>query len=73
MSIPRKMGINLKIKQFWVEKVYHNPEIKEFLGQLETQRDKDIAGLTINFIKKTWPEIAEVLNGELVAENTMED
>ena len=67
------MSEKFKIKQVILEQIYFNSEVGRFLDSLESQHDKDIAGKTINFIKKTYPEFAPILNGELVLEETMED
>jgi len=46
--------------------IYHNAKIKTWLDQLSDQRDKDVAGMTIDYLKKEFPEVRDVLNGELV-------
>jgi len=52
-----------------IQKVYHNRQWKEFLDSLPNQHDKDIAGKTMDWIKRTYPEFADVLNGKLVWEH----
>ena len=44
---------------------FHNPEWKKFLDSLPTQHDKDIAGKQMAWIKKTYPQFADTLNGSL--------
>ena len=61
------------IKQIILEQIYFNSEVARFLGSLKSRHDKDIAGKTLDFIKKTYPEFAPILNGELVLEETTED
>jgi hypothetical protein len=56
-----------------LEQIYFNSEVKRFLDNLENQHDRNIAGQTIDFIKTTYPELAPILNGELVLEETTED
>ena len=67
------MSGNFKIKQVIIERVYFNSAVNKFLDKLKTQRDRDIAGKTIDFIKTTYPEFTETLNGELILEETTED
>ena len=67
------MSENFKIKQVIIERVYFNSAVNKFLDKLKTQRDRDIAGKTIDFIKTTYPEFTETLNGELILEETTED
>ena len=67
------MSKKFKIKQVILEQLYFNSEVKRFLDKLKTQGDRDIAGKTIDFIKKTYPELAQTLNGELILEETTED
>ncbi len=65
--------MSFKIKQVILEQMYFNSEIKRFLDSLDSQYDREIAGQTIDFIKKTYPELAPTLNGELILEETSED
>jgi hypothetical protein len=67
------MSREFKIKQVILEQIYFNLEVKRFLDNLKTQHDRDIAGKTIDFIKKTYPEFTQTLNGELILEETTED
>ena len=62
------MSEKFKIKQIILEQIYFNSEVARFLGSLESQHDKDVAGLTLDFIKRTYPEFTQTLNGELVLE-----
>jgi len=54
------------------EKVYHNLALAQFLKSLENNHDREIAGKTIDWIKQTYPQIAEILNGELILEDIKE-
>ena len=67
------MSEKFKIKQIIIEQLYFNPEVARFLGSFDSQHDKDVVGATLGFIKKTYPEFASTLNGELVLEETTED
>jgi len=67
------MSEKFKIKQIILERLYFNSEVARFLGSFDSQHDKKIVGLTLDFIKKTYPELAPALNGELVLEETTED
>ena len=67
------MSEKLKMKQVILEQIYFNSEVARFLDSFNSQHDKDIAGATLDFIKKTYPEFARTLNGELVLEETTED
>lgn len=64
------MSKKLKVKQVLIERVYFNSEINKFLDRLKNQHDKDIAGITLDFIKTTYPEFTQTLNGELILEET---
>lgn len=55
-----------------VETIHHNEKLAEFLDSLPNQREKDIAGLVITWVKETYPEFKDKLNGELIAEVTQE-
>jgi len=67
------MSEKFTIKQIILEQIYFNSEVARFLGSFDSQHDKDVIGATLDFIKKTYPEFAKTLNGELVLEETMED
>ena len=45
---------------------FRNKQFGEFLDNLPDQHDRDVAGMTMAWIKETYPEVAKVLNGELV-------
>ena len=55
-----------------VEQIYDNKEWGEFLDSLPTQQEKDTAGLAMDWIKKTYPEFKDKLNGKLIAEITQQ-
>ena len=55
-----------------IETIHHNKEWEKFLGGLPSQYEKDIAGLTMDWVKETYPEFKDKLNGELIAEVTRE-
>lgn len=67
------MSEKFKIKEVILEQIYFNSEVARFLGSFDSQHDKDMVGATLDFIKKTYPELAPILNGELVLEETTED
>ena len=67
------MSEKFKIKQIILEQIYFNSEVARFLGSLKSRHDKDIAGKTLDFIKKTYPKFAPILNGKLILEGTTED
>ena len=67
------MSENFKIKQIILEQIYFNSEVARFLDSFDSQHDKDIIGATLDFIKTTYPELASILNGELVLGETTED
>ena len=67
------MSEKFTIKQIILEQIYFNSEVKRFLDSLESQHDKDIAGATLDFIKRTYPEFTQTLNGKLVLEEITED
>lgn len=67
------MSERFKIKQVILEQIYFNSEIKRFLDSFDSQHDRDVAGRTIDFIKITYPEFTQTLNGKLILEETMED
>ena len=62
-----------KIKQIILEQLYFNSEVAKFLNSFDSQHDRDVVGATLNFIKNTYAEIAPILNGELILEETTED
>ena len=49
------------------ETIHDNPKLREFLDSLDNQHDRDVAGLVITWVKKTYPHFADELNGELIA------
>lgn len=59
---------NLKYRERHIVRIYRNPIIGRWLDSLNDQRDKDIAGKTIDFLKNEFPEIRDLLNGELIHE-----
>jgi len=67
------MSEAFKIKEVILEQLYFNSEVGRFLDSLKSQHDRNVAGLTIDFIKKTYPEFTKTLNGELILEETTED
>ena len=67
------MSDGFGIKQIILEQMYFNSEVKRFLDSFDSQHDKDMVGATLDFIKKTYPEFAPILNGELILEETIED
>jgi hypothetical protein len=71
------MSEKFKIKQIILEQIYFNSEVARFLGSLKSRHDKDIAGKTLDFIKKylsgQYPQAVDALNGKLILEETTED
>ena len=67
------MSENFGVKEVILEQLYFNSEIKRFLDSLDSQHDRDVAGCTIDFIKTTYPELTQTLNGKLILEETTED
>ena len=67
------MSEKFKIKQIILEQIYFNSEVARFLGSFDSQHDKDVAGATLDFIKTTYPEFTQALNGKLILEETTED
>lgn len=56
-----------------LEEIYHNEKWAEFLNNLSTQMEKDIAGKTMGWIKETYPQFKKELNGVLIAEITRQE
>jgi len=56
----------IKFQERCLIQIYHNPKIKHWLDQFAAQRDKDVAAMTIDYLKTEFPEVKDVLNGELV-------
>lgn len=53
-----------------IEQIHDNPEWSKFLDSLTNQEEKDLAGKVMNWIKTTYPEFKNKLNGKLIAEIT---
>jgi len=53
-----------------LETIHHNEEWAKFLKKLPTDIERTIAGKTMVWIKKTYPEFKNKLNGKLIAEVT---
>jgi len=49
------------------EKVFHNLAWAQFLRALPTDADRDLAGLVMSWVKETYPQFAEILNGDLIS------
>lgn len=60
------------MKVFLVEQIHHNEKWEEFLSSLPDQATRDIAGHVMTWIKETYPQFVQTLNGELIAEITKE-
>jgi hypothetical protein len=58
--------MNIKINER--HSIHHNAKVKIWLDQLVAQRDKDVAAMTIDYLKDEFPEVRDVLNGELIYE-----
>ncbi len=53
-----------------IEQIHHNEKWARFLELLSTQQERDIAGKVMEWVKETYPEFKDKLNGELIAEIT---
>lgn len=60
---------DLKIRQQVIHRHFHNIEWKKFLDGLPTDHDRRVAGMTMDWIKATYSQLEDVLNGELVFEH----
>lgn len=63
---------NLKKKERHKIQVHHNPKVKVWIDQFAAQRDRDVAAMTIDYLKNTFPEVKDVLNGELTYEGVFD-
>jgi len=54
------------------ERVYYNLALAQFFRSLDNDHDREIAGRTINWVKQTYPQFAQTLNGELILEDIRE-
>ena len=61
-------NVSIKFKEKRIEQVHHNPIVKDWIDQFAAQRDKDVAAMTIDYLKIEFPEVGDVLNGELIYE-----
>ncbi len=57
---------DLKIRQQVIHRHFHNVEWKKFLDGLPTDHDRRVAGMTMDWIKATYSQLEDTLNGELV-------
>ena len=53
-----------------MEQIHNNEKWEEFLNSLDNQYQRDIAGIVMDWIKETYPEFKDKLNGKLIAEVT---
>ncbi|MHA2066012.1 MAG: hypothetical protein ACXABY_16695 [Candidatus Thorarchaeota archaeon] len=60
------MSTKFKIKERHMIQHHRNPKIKELIDSFEAQRDKDVVAMTIDYLKDEFPEVRDVLNGELI-------
>ena len=60
--------VSIKFKEKHIEQVHHNPKVKDWIDQFAAQRDKDVAAMTIDYLKIEFPEVRDILNGELIYE-----
>ncbi len=65
-----KLLQDLKIRQQVIHRHFHNIEWKKFLDGLPTDHDRRIAGMTMDWVKATYSQLENILNGELVFEYT---
>lgn len=63
---------NLRRRERHVIQVHHNPKTKDWIDQFAAQRDRDVAAMTIDYLKKEFPEVRDVLNGELIYEGVFD-
>ena len=56
-----------------METIHDNPEWGKFLDTLDNNYQRDIAGAVMDWIKETYPEFKDKLNGEIIAEITKQE
>lgn len=61
-------NVSINFIEKHIEQVHHNPKVKDWIDQFAAQRDKDVAAMTIDYLKIEFPEVRDVLNGELIYE-----
>lgn len=61
-------NVSIRFKERHIVQIHRNEKVKAWLDQLAAQRDKDVAAMTIDYLKQEFPEIRDVLNGELIYE-----
>ena len=61
-------NVSIKFREEHIIQVHHNPKVKDWIDQLAAQRDKDVAAMTIDYLKIEFPELRDILNGELIYE-----
>jgi len=57
----------LKIKIIEIARTYHNDDISNYLKDL-SDADVKVSVNMLNFLKQTYPQIADVIRGELQEE-----
>lgn len=55
-----------------MEQIYDNPEWDKFLKTLPNEYQREIASIVMTWIKDTYPEFKDKLNGKLIADITRE-
>ena len=61
-------NVGIRVKEKHIIRVHHNPIVKDWIDQFAVQRDKDVAAMTIDYLKIEFPEVRDLLNGELIYE-----
>jgi len=64
--------VGIKFKEKHTFQVHRNPKIGVLIDSFAAQRDRDVVAMTIDFLKEEFPELREVLNGELVYEEVQD-
>jgi len=58
--------VSIKFREEHIIRVHHNSKVKDWIDQFAAQRDKDVAAMTIDYLKIEFPEVRDVLNGKLI-------
>lgn len=53
-----------------VETIHHNEKWAKFLEELPNSETRTTAGLVMDWIKETYPQFKDTLNGKIIAEIT---
>lgn len=67
------MSDGMKLRERHIHQVHRNKKLKEWYDGLPTQHDVSVAVETVDFIKRVYPDLRDVLLGELIWEEIEED